>query len=271
MADAGDRIEHVERVARAGGEVALAGFRTDIEVETKTDVEHVVNPGDAVTAVDRAAQRRVIELVHERFPDDAIVGEEDEERKTVPEDGFAWVIDPIDGTYNFVRGLAYWSTAVALVDGPETLAATTAVPALGDVYVGRTDGVTLNGTPVSVSERTDPHTFAVTYTIVPKLGDRDAYAEGVGEMLSRFGEVRRVGSAHVVLALIASGALDGTVTTAVAEPWDSIGGVYLVRRAGGTVTDVHGEPWKPGCRGLVASNGNAHEELLAVARRMTGR
>lgn len=68
MADDGDRIPLVERAARAGGEVALDGFRTGFDIETKTDSEHVVNPGDAVTAVDRAAQRRVIEVVRERFP-----------------------------------------------------------------------------------------------------------------------------------------------------------------------------------------------------------
>jgi myo-inositol-1(or 4)-monophosphatase len=271
MADSEERIEHVERVARAGGEVALSGFRTDFEVETKTDADHVVNPGDAVTDVDRATQRRVVERIRERFPDDAVVGEEEEELKEVPEEGFAWVIDPIDGTYNFVRGMAQWATAVALVDGPETLAATTVVPALDDVYVGNATGVTANGAGISVSDRTDPHTFAVTYTIVPKLGEREAYGEGVAEMLSRFGEVRRVGSAHVVLALIAGGALEGTVTTAVANSWDSIGGVYLVRQAGGTVTDIHGDPWEPGCRGLVASNGNAHGELVAIARRVAGR
>jgi myo-inositol-1(or 4)-monophosphatase len=223
-----------------------------------------------VTAVDRAAQRRVVEVVGERFPDDLVVGEEEDAAKTVPDTGVAWVVDPIDGTYNFVRGLAYWSTAVALVRDGEAVAATTVLPVLDDVYVGGPVGVTHNGTEVSVSDRTDPATFAVTYTIVPSLGERDAYAEGVGALLRRFGEVRRVGSAHVVLALVASGALEGTVTTAVAHPWDSIGGVHLVRRAGGTVTDVHGDPWVPGCRGLVASNGTAHDELVAAARRMDG-
>jgi len=85
-----------------------------------------------VTEADRAAQRTVIESIRETFPDDAIVGEEEDERKTVPETGAAWVIDPIDGTSNYVRDIRVWGTAVAaVVDGEPVAAATVARARVG--------------------------------------------------------------------------------------------------------------------------------------------
>ncbi len=78
--------------------------------------------------------------------------------------------------------------------------------------------------------------------------------------------MRRFGCAQIVLGMVASGALDGTVTNIVPNPWDTVAGVFMVRQAGGTVTDIHGEPWTTGSRGLVASNGEAHDEVLAAAR-----
>lgn len=265
-----DRIEHLEPVARAGAEVALAEFRTGITPETKGGVDRVVNPGDVVTAVDRDAQRAILEAIDERFPADTIVAEEEDTRKTVPDSGTVWVIDPIDGTYNFVRGIPMWATAVAVVVDGTAAGAVTIAPATETTYFADRTRTTRNGTPVSVSDRTDPETFGVAYTVVPSLGDRATYTDGVKAMFTRFGDVRRIGSLHIALALIAAGGLEGIVTPAVVSPWDSIGGVHLVRQAGGMATDLTGEPWRPGSSGLVVSNGTAHEEFLQVARRMAG-
>jgi len=265
------RVEHVERAAKAGAEVALDGYEAGLTVETKGGADQVVHASDVVTVADRDAQRAVIESIRERFPDDAIVGEEGDAAKTVPDTEVAWVIDPIDGTYNFVRGLPSWSTAVALTVDGDAVAAATVAPAMGRTYLFRDGDATRDGAPIHVADRSDPETFAVAYTFVPELGARDEYADGVTSMLGRFGEVRRVGSLQVVLALVASGALDGAVTDARVNPWDSVGGVALVRAAGGVVTDLDGDPWTRDSTGLVASAGTAHDALLAVGRRMAGR
>jgi myo-inositol-1(or 4)-monophosphatase len=76
---------------------------------------------------------------------------------------------------------------------------------------------------------------------------------------------------QTALAFVASGELDAAITTRRPSPWDSIAGAHLIERAGGTVTDLDGEPWRHDGRGLVASNGAAHGEVLAAARAITGR
>jgi myo-inositol-1(or 4)-monophosphatase len=255
-----DHVTVAERAARAGGEVAHEAFRTGIDVETKS------GKTDVVTEADRRAQRRVIDVIRETHPDDAIVGEEDDERKTVPESGAAWVIDPIDGTNNFVRDVQYWATSVAAVEDGEAVAAANHLPALGDTYVSGPDGVTCNGAEVTVSPKTDPETFVVVPTIWWDFDRRDEYANACEAIVDRFGDMRRFGCAQAVLSMVASGQVEGTITNVEANAWDTVAGVHMVRQAGGTVTDVHGDRWQPHCEGLVASNGEAHDVVLDAAQ-----
>ncbi len=260
MTNVDSRLELAERAATAGSEIASEGFRHDLTVETKS------NKTDVVTEFDRRSQRRVIEVIEAEFPDDAIVGEEEDALKEVPAEGDVWVVDPIDGTNNFVRGIPLWTTSVAAVCDGGTVAAANVCPALGDVYTADGDGAYLNGETISVSDRTDPETFTVCPTIWWDFDRREEYAATVEGIVKRFGDMRRFGCAQIVLGMVASGALDGTVTNVVPNPWDTVAGVFMVRRAGGTVTDIHGEPWTTESRGLVASNGEAHDEVLAAAR-----
>jgi myo-inositol-1(or 4)-monophosphatase len=254
-------------VARAGAEAASSRFRTNLDTDTKGD-ECVMNAGNVVTVADREAQHTCLTAIRDRFPTDVVVAEEDDARKELPTEGVSWVVDPIDGTYNFVRRLPAWATAVAVVEDGETICAATVAPALDAFYLVTGNAVTLNGSPVSVSNRVDPATFAVAYAVQPPIGARTEYATGVADLLQRVGETRRVGSLQVALARVATGMLDGVVTPRPVHVWDSVGGVAMVRAAGGVVTDVGGEQWQPASRGLVASNGASHEMLLTVAQQM---
>lgn len=268
MSDREDIRRVVVRAAESGGTIALDRFRSGLTGETKGDAERVVNSVDVVTEADRNAQRRTIERIRQERSDGSIVGEEENEAKVVPDKGVAWVIDPIDGTYNYVRDMAYWATCVAAVRDGTPVAAATVLPALEDRFVVGPDGVTFNGQEISVSDRTDPATFVVTPTALPQYGQREIYRDGIGYLFEQFGDIRRIGSLQITLALIASGSIDGTVTASTTNPWDTIGGVHMIRRAGGTVTDIEGDQWTPDSKGLVASNGNAHEDLLSVAKRL---
>ncbi|MFP8891651.1 inositol monophosphatase family protein [Natrialbaceae archaeon A-CW2] len=252
------------RAAQAGASVALEAFRTEIPVETKG------GKTDVVTQADRDAQRAVIEVLREWYPEDPIVGEEDDERKTVPAEGPAWIIDPIDGTSNFVRGMRTFGTAVAAVIDGEPVGSAVVLPALEDTYRAGPAGVTRNGEPVSVSRRTDPETCAVCPTIWWDFDERDQYARAAQAIVERFGDLRRFGCAQAVLSNVAEGALDGVLTNVRANPWDSVAGVHLVRTAGGTVTDLQGEPWRYDSTGLVVSNGEIHEDVLAAAQEIDG-
>lgn len=263
--DASRRAAVAERAARSGAAVAAARFRDGIPIETKD------GKTDVVTEADRAAQREVVDVVAETYPDDTIVGEEDDVTKAVPETGSAWVIDPIDGTNNFVRDISVWATSVAAVRDGEPVAAANVLPELDDVYVAGPDEATRNGEPITVSERTDPDTCTVAPTIWWGFDRREEYARAVTEVVEQFGDLRRFGCAQATLSMVASGALDATITNVETNPWDTIAGVHLVERAGGTVTDLDGEPWRHDSVGLVASNGEVHDEVLAAARAIDGR
>jgi len=255
-----DRVSVAERAARAGAAVAGERFRRGIDVERKS------GKTDVVTEADRESQRRVIERVREAFPGEAVVGEEEDELKRVPDSGAAWVIDPIDGTNNYVRGIREFATAVgAVVDG-EPVAAATVLPAMDDVYVADGESTYRNGEPVTVSGRTDPETGSVAPTVWWDFDARDEYARACAGIVDRFGDMRRFGSAQATLALVAAGSLEATITNVDCHPWDTVAGVHMVRTAGGTVTDLDGEPWRHDSTGLVASNGHLHEEALAAAR-----
>ena len=259
MTDADERATVAERAARAGGRVAHERFRDGIAVESKGE-------DDVVTEADRAAQRTVIESIRESFPDDAIVGEEEDERKTVPDEGASWVIDPIDGTHNYVRDIRVWGTAVAAVVDGEPVAAATVCPALGDVYTADGDGAYRNGEPITVNDVAEPHRAAVDPTLWWGYDARDEYANACEAIVRRFADMRRFGAAQVVLPTVAAGGLEGTISNLRANPWDSVGGVFMVRQAGGRVTDLEGNRWRHDSKGLVASNGSLHEEVLAAAR-----
>lgn len=258
--DANARADLAERAARAGGAVAEGFFRRDVPVERKD------GKTDVVTRADHDAQRQVVAAIRTEYPEDAVVGEEDDELKQVPESGPAWIIDPIDGTNNFVRDVPLWATSVAAVEDGEAVAAANTLPVLGDTYTADADGAYLDGEPISVSDETDPEAMAVSPTIWWPMERREEYAVACRETVERFGDLRRHGSAQAVLSMVAAGQLDGVFTNVEPHPWDTVAGALLVERAGGTVTGIDGEPWRHDSRGLVASNGAAHEELLAAAR-----
>ncbi len=256
----GTRADCALRAAEAGAELAAASFREDVAVETKADKT------DVVTQADRDAQRRVAETIREEYPDDPIIGEEDSAPDSVPDEGPAWIVDPIDGTTNFVRGVPMWTTSVAATVDGEPVAGATVCPASNDTFVLESGAAFLNGRSLSVSDRTDPETFVVVPTVWWGSDRREEYAAACRGIVERFGDMRRFGSAQFELGLCASGAVEGVVTNVETHPWDTVVGVGLVEAADGTVTDIHGNPWRHDSRGLVASNGTAHDAVLDAAR-----
>jgi myo-inositol-1(or 4)-monophosphatase len=245
----------LDRAVRAGTERALSSFRGDLAVETKR------GPMDAVTAVDREAQAAVTEVVRDARPDAVVVGEEDDAPKDVPAEGEAWVVDPIDGTNNYVAGNRTWAVSVAVVVDGGTVAAANDLPALGDSYRLLDGDPTRNGERVSTSDRTEPSAF----TVAPVFGLRPRHRRGLSAVcrtvVAELGDLRRVGCAQAALSMVADGQLEAAVSTVPLHPWDTVAGVALVRAAGGTVTDPDGARWTPDSGGMVASNGRAHDAL----------
>lgn len=253
------RVAVAERAARAGASVAADAFRTDLEVETKR------GKNDLVTQADRRAQRRVVDVIERSYPGETVTGEEEGVQSTLPDEGVAWIVDPIDGTTNFVHGNPQWTTAVAVVRDGRTIAAAHVMPALGNTLVAGPDSVTMDGDPTTVSERTDPETFAVAAMMGWGYYSREGIASVCGAVGDRFGHLRRYGTGQTTLSMVAAGQLDGALTVSDGDPWDRVSGAHVIRRAGGVVTDLEGDEWRPDATGMVVSNGAAHDELLAAA------
>lgn len=250
--------------ARAGADVALDRFRTDISVDTKDDKT------DVVTEADQLAQERIIDRIQSTFPDATIISEELDDIPDLTDDGMTWIIDPIDGTHNYVRGNRRWTTSVTCIEDNEVQAVANLLPAFEDAYVGTPDEVLRNGTPVSVSTHQDPDQFLVSPIIWWPRDRRDEYATVVTRIVTEFGDLIRLRSTQAALSMLAAGELDGAVTNVFANSWDTVGGVALIRWAGGTVTDVDGRYWTPDSRGVIASNGHNHDELLSVVSDLRG-
>jgi myo-inositol-1(or 4)-monophosphatase len=254
-----DRVAVARRAAGRGASEAIERFGQGVAVDTKG------RRMDYVTAADVAAQEAVVGAIRESFPEDAIVGEEGDGLKRVPETGDAWVVDPIDGTTNFLHGFKTWAVAVVAVRDGDPVASAVAMPAHGDTYVGG-DVTEKNGTEVRVSDRTDPATFVAAPILRYTVDDahRERFARLTEAMIHTFGDVRRLGCAQATLAMVAAGSIDATVGPFEPAAWDTVAGAHMVELAGGTVTDLGGDPWTTDSDGIVASNGRAHGELLDI-------
>lgn len=256
------RIAVAAHAARSGATIADKSFRTDLNVETKRNVT------DPVTEVDRRAQDRIVDVIHQAYPNEVVIGEETgiaiETASTLPENGIAWIVDPIDGTTNYIHGNPQWTTAVAVVRDREPVAAVHIAPALEDAYVAGIGELKLNGETASVSDLSDPARFVVAPMMGWGFGDREGIGTIAGAVGERFGHLRRYGSGHITLSMIASGQIEGGFTFVRGRSWDRISGAFMVEQAGGIVTDLTGDPWTLDSAGMIASNGAAHDELVAT-------
>jgi myo-inositol-1(or 4)-monophosphatase len=253
-------VELARQVAKAGGQRASSLFQEELAVETKG------GKTDVVTRADREAEQEILDRITDREESATIVAEESAADTAIPETGRAWIIDPIDGTNNYVRGIPLWVTAVAVVEDGRPVAAAIEAPELNRTFTASPDVALLDGEPISVSDRRDPEEMAVGPTYWWPMDRRDEYGTAADAIVERFGDLIRLRSAQLTLALVASGAIDATLTNRTMNPWDSVAGALMVTAAGGTVTDIEGEQWVHDSHGLVASNGAAHTEVRSAAR-----
>jgi myo-inositol-1(or 4)-monophosphatase len=194
---------------------------------------------DLVSIADREVEGLIRTRLATAFPDDGLLGEEhggDDGGEAGRSAGGLWVIDPIDGTANFLRGMPYWSVALAyLVDG-RTEIGVTYDPVHDDLFWARRGaGAYRNERAIRVSERTDPKQAVLgsTYTFKMAVADYVRLIEGI---LRAGADHRRMGSTALMMCHVADGRLDGCVT-GYCNSWDVIGGLLLVEEAGGVASD----------------------------------
>jgi myo-inositol-1(or 4)-monophosphatase len=225
--------------ARAAGEGLLQDFARVRELE----IRNKVGP-DFVSAADLRAEQTIKDVLTRFAPDYAFHGEEGG-RTGGDGSELTWLVDPLDGTTNFLWGAPLFGTCIALARGDEVLAGVINMPALGEMlWAEQGGGAFLNGKPIRVSAKTRIEDSVIAFGI-PHAGKpgHDLFRQELGRLTVRATGVRRTGSAAVDLAYVAAGRFDAYVERIVAA-WEMAAGVGIIIEAGGAAADADGAPLK---------------------------
>lgn len=245
-------LEAAESLARLTGDVALRHYRSALEVERKAD-------GSPVTRADREAERAARAWVQRFFPDDGLLGEEFGEERS--EAGRRWVIDPIDGTKSFVRGMPLWGSLVAICEGERVLAGAAYFPAVGEMLVAAPGaGCWWNGSRCTVSSvsRLDE---ATVLTTDERFHEHPLRRSGWARLVDAAGLSRSWGDCFGYL-LVATGRAE-VMCDPIMSPWDAAAFQPIITEAGGLFTDWDGRASAFG-GSAVATNGLLGAEARAL-------
>lgn len=245
-------LELSQEFARSAGDITLKHFGRALEPETKGD-------GTPVTIADREAEAFLRTSIEARFPDHGILGEEFGE--TNPGAHVRWVLDPIDGTKTFVRGVPLYGVLIGIEIGKEPVVGVAHFPGLGEtVAAARGEGCFRDGVRVRVSEASDLSRATVLTTDTTAFLD-PALSAG-WEELARRAELSRTWGDCYGHALVATGRAEVMVDP-VLSPWDAAPFVPILTEAAGRFTDLEGNPGALGGSG-VSTNGILHREVMEI-------
>ena len=229
---------------------------------------------DFVSEVDLAAQAAALDLIRERHPAHQILAEEEDDARGLilrPEDADPsvplWVVDPLDGTTNFLHGHPIYASSVGVVQGTRPLAGAVVSSATGDRWWAmRGGGAFHNGAPISTSTKRELRTALIgtgfPFKSLPLLPD---YLVQMDTVLRNTAGIRRLGAASMDLCYLASGWIDGFWELSLG-PWDVAAGIVIVQEAGGVVSDLHNGDvdFSRSEAYLAANSTELHDELRAL-------
>ena len=250
--------ELAERAARAAGAIVRRYYESGVGVAEK-------GPDNPVTRADLEANACIGALVAAAFPDDGWLSEETADSTERLARRRVWVVDPLDGTKEFIQHIPEFCVCVALVEDGRPVVAVEYNPAADRIYTAvRGQGATVNGAPARVSTTAHvPDAVVLASRSEDKRGEWDAFKDRV--------HVQLTGSVAFKLAELSTGAGDATFTLTPKNEWDICAGTLLVEEAGGRVTGLDGQPLRfnqpsPLRPGMIVSNGVLHDGLLALIR-----
>lgn len=231
----------------------LKNFSVD-DIETK-------GKHDFVSYVDKNTEKLLMEELGKILPEAGFIAEEHQDTKRG--ERFNWVIDPLDGTTNFIHGIPVFSISIALLDGNEVVSGVVNEVNLNECfYAWKNSKAFLNGEEISVSNATKiSDSLLATGFPYSDYSLLKPYLEMFTHLLHHSHGVRRLGSAAVDLAYVACGRFEGFFEYGL-NAWDVAAGTLIVKQAGGNVTDFKGGDDYIFGRELIASNGNIHKEFL---------
>lgn len=252
-------IQTAKEAAVLGGYILKENFgrlkREDVEYKAKKDF---------VTFVDKLSEDRIRNFILSSYPEHCFLGEE-EGISGSKESEYQWIVDPLDGTKNYINGFEIFAVSVALQKNNEIIAGAIYIPMLDKLYwAGKGKGAYLNGSRITVSDR--PVDMAIIATGFPFRYEEeiDVYLKAFREAMVTFSAVRRPGAAAVDLAMTAEGVFDGFFEMKLSK-WDIAAGVLLIEEAGGVFTNFKGSRELDG--NVVAGGKNIHRILFDIVQR----
>jgi len=248
------------RAAKEGGAILLQHAGKKFEIERKRDYS------DLVTEIDKKSEARIIEVIHEKFPEHNILSEEIGNLNLQSEQ--VWIVDPLDGTINYTHALPIYSVSIALEIQKRVVMGVVYNPATGEMFFAEdAKGAKLNGRSIQVS-KTEKLRDSLLVTGFPY----DAW-KNTGSCIDHFVnfiktgvQVRRLGSAALDFCYVACGRFDGFWEVCL-NPWDVAAGYLILKEAGGLTTDFSGREYSIYSKQVLASNGKIHHEMMRVLKK----
>ena len=246
--------------ARLGGEELVSRMGT-AAVSQK-------GPRDLVTEADFASQRVIHDLLIRRFPDHQFLGEESTEGADGDfQDGFCWIVDPLDGTTNYVHQLPSFSVSIGLYDQGEPLVGVVWDPILKEMFVAQNgQGASLNDQPIGVSHREHLEDAMVVISLSKAPSRKDTQTEILMRLLETAGSVRRLGSAALNFCYVAMGRIDCYWGNGL-KPWDVAAGSLIAKEAGAVLSQSDGQPFRVhSSRFVCSANDSIEEQILELVQ-----
>lgn len=249
-------LKSAEEAARRAGQV-LRDWSKKFTVSEK-------GPADLVTEADLASQTMIFNLLHSRYPGHGFLGEEGLQRGA-DEEGYRWVIDPLDGTSNYVHSFPYYAVSIGLQHHAELILGVIYDPTRDELFAAvRGQGASLNGAPMRVSRFNRLDQAMVIASFPPGVTSNSLPIKRFLEVLPHAQTVHRSGSAALNLAYVGAGRLDGYWSTSL-RPWDMAAGALIAAEAGGRITRMNGSALDIEVPDLLCTNGTSiHEQLSAL-------
>ncbi len=245
------------RAARVAGNIIAKGFENQSDLMTEAKGEN-----DYVTRIDKEAEQAIIHKIKQSYPEHCFVGEEGGIVEGTETD-YKWVIDPLDGTTNFIKGIPHFCVSIALMHKGRLDQAVVFDPIRGELFTAsKGAGAQLNGFRIRASKARElGQTILATAFPFKDKSKLAVYQQSFNKIFSQAGDVRRCGSAALDLAYVAAGRYDGYWESSI-KPWDIAAGELIVREAGGLVTDFSGgnDPMHKG--EIVAGSAKVVQQLV---------
>lgn len=249
--------EFVQDLARGAGRILKRSFRVPTQWRTKD------GRGDIVTEVDEESERYLLRRIRRDYPADRILSEES--GALGGSNGTrTWIIDPLDGTRNYLMGLPFFCVSIGLVEASVVLMGAIYDPVHDEMYFSeRGKGAFLNGQKIQVSPEDTLDDSMISVSWVRRKTDRRRFVSYIEQLSRDTSYFRRFGSAALVMAYVACGRLHAYMQGGL-NPWDVAAGVVIVEEAGGKVTDFEGRPLDLGRKDIdiVTANPTLHSILL---------